>query len=86
MNVAIAYANQQKPVWLKLQVPAGSTVNDVIQLSGILQHCPEINLKSQKVGIFGKLTKLDAMIENGSRIEIYNPIVADPESARRKDC
>jgi uncharacterized protein len=85
MNVGIAYANKKKQVWLKLEVPDGSTVRDAIDHSGILKQFPEIDLENQKVGIFGKLSKLDAVIEDGARIEIYRPITADPETVERKD-
>ena len=74
-----AYDNGKKLVWLKLQVPDGSTVKDVLELSGVLDMFPEIDLTTQLVGIFGKLTKLDAVSE-GNRIEVYRPITADPET------
>ena len=85
MNVGIAYANKKKQVWLKLEVPDGSTVRQAIEHSGLLKQFPEIDLEVQKVGIFGKLTKLDDVIEEGSRIEIYRPITADPETVERRD-
>lgn len=85
MNVGIAYANSKKQVWLKLDVPEGSTVREAIDRSGLLKQFPEIDLDTQKVGIFGKVTKLDAVVEEGSRIEIYRPITADPELVERKD-
>jgi hypothetical protein len=85
MNVGVAYASSKKQVWLKLEVPEGSTVRDVIAQSGLLKQFPEIDLDTQKVGIFGKLTKLDAVVEDGSRIEIYRPITADPELVERRD-
>jgi hypothetical protein len=85
MNIGVAYASSKKHVWLKLEVPEGSTVRDVIAQSGLLKQFPEIDLDTQKVGIFGKLTKLDAVVEDGSRIEIYRPITADPELVERRD-
>ena len=85
MNIAVAYADKKKQVWLKLEVPDGSTVRQAIENSGLLQQFPEIDLETQKVGIFGKLTKLDAKLQEGSRIEIYRPITADPELAERMD-
>jgi putative ubiquitin-RnfH superfamily antitoxin RatB of RatAB toxin-antitoxin module len=33
----------------------------------------------------GKLTRLDAVLEEGTRVEIYRPITADPETAERRD-
>ena len=85
MHVSVAYAGARKKAWLKLEVPEQSTVEDVIRLSGILEQFPEIDLEQQKVGIFGKLTKLDAPVEEGNRIELYRPITADPESVERRD-
>ncbi len=85
MNVGIAYDNGKKQVWLKLEVPDGSTVRDVIDHSKLLEQFPEIDLQSQKVGIFGRATKLDAEVTDGNRVEIYRPIIADPETVERKD-
>lgn len=85
MNVGVAYANKAKQVWLKLEVPDGSTVRQAIEHSGLLQQFPEIDLENQKVGIFGKITKLDARLDEGARIEIYRPITADPELVERRD-
>ena len=85
MNVGVAYDNGKKQVWLKLEVPDGSTVRDVIDLSNLLEMFPEIDLESQKVGIFGKAAKLDAEVEDGNRIEVYRPITADPETVERRD-
>jgi putative ubiquitin-RnfH superfamily antitoxin RatB of RatAB toxin-antitoxin module len=85
MNVGVAYADKFKQVWLKLEVPDGSTVLEAIQHSGMLRQFPDIDLKRQKVGIFGKLTKLDALVEDGARVEIYREITADPELVERRD-
>ena len=85
MNVGAAYDNGKKQVWLKLEVPDGSTVHDVLKLSGVLAMFPEIDLTTQKVGIFGKLTKLDAVVAEGNRVEVYRPITADPETVERRD-
>ena len=85
MNVGVAYADRFKQVWLKLEVPDGSTVREAIEFSGMLEQFPEIDLESQKVGIFGKVTKLDTKVNDGERIEIYRAITADPELVERRD-
>jgi hypothetical protein len=43
-----------------------------------------IDLTEQKVGIFGKLAKLDAPLKPGDRVEIYRGIVADPKTVPRR--
>ena len=76
MNVGVSYALKEKQVWLEIQVPDGSTVNDVIQASGILDIFTDIDLSTQKVGIFGKVAKLNAAVNDGDRVEIYRAITA----------
>ncbi len=85
MNVGVAYADKFKKVWLKLEIPDGSTVREAIEHSGLLAQFPEIDLDRQSVGIFGKLTKLAARVAEGDRVEIYRAITADPETVERRD-
>jgi putative ubiquitin-RnfH superfamily antitoxin RatB of RatAB toxin-antitoxin module len=85
MNIGVAYADKLKKVWLKLDVPDGSTVREVLERSGLLAQFPDIDLDRQRVGIFGKLTKPDAKVSEGDRVEIYREIVADPELVERRD-
>lgn len=85
MNVGVAYADESRQVWLKLDVPEGSTVLDAIERSGLLTEFPEIDLSKQKVGIFGKITKLNAVLEEGARVEVYRPITADPDEVPEDD-
>ena len=85
LHVGVAYATPARQVWLKLDVPEGATVADAIARSGILAQFPEIDLASQKVGIFGKVTPLAATIADGDRIEIYRPITADPAKVLGRD-
>jgi putative ubiquitin-RnfH superfamily antitoxin RatB of RatAB toxin-antitoxin module len=85
MNVGVAYADKFKQIWLKLEVPDGSTVRQAIDHSGILKQFPDIDLDRQKVGVYGKLTRLNARLHEGERVEIYRDITADPETVERRD-
>lgn len=70
--------------WLRaLEVPVGTTIGEAIELSGVLQAYPEINLASQPVGIYTKKKTLDTVLSARDRIEIYRPLVADPKDSRR---
>jgi putative ubiquitin-RnfH superfamily antitoxin RatB of RatAB toxin-antitoxin module len=83
--VEVVYALPAKQVALPLQVAPDTTVSQAIEMSGILQQFPEIDLAGvNKVGIFGKLAKLDAVVQDHDRIEIYRPLIADPKEIRRK--
>ena len=85
MKISVAYATPKKQTWLQVDVGNECTVNDAISQSGILAKFPDIDLSNQKVGIFGKITKLDAVLTEGDRIEIYRKIIADPKKVPRKN-
>ena len=84
LNIEVVYAMPDVQMLLKRSVPAGTTVADAIRASGVLEKHPEIDLDKNKLGIFGKLTKPDALLRDKDRIEIYRPLIADPKEVRRK--
>ncbi len=84
MRIGVCYAEADRQLWLRLEVPEDSVVEEAIHRSGILQRFPEIDLAKQKVGIFGKLVKLNSPLREGDRIEIYRPIIADPKTVKRR--
>ena len=85
MQVAIAYSEPVQQVWLSIEVPDGTTVQEAIDRSGVLRQFPHIDLAIQKVGIFGRIVKLDAALKAGDRVEIYRPITCDPQTVPRRD-
>jgi len=84
MQVEVAYATEHEQLIVPVQVPAQCTVKQALEQSKIVQHFPEIDLDSAKVGIFGKLSKMDALLNPGDRVEIYRSLIADPKEARKK--
>lgn len=84
MRIGIAYALPQRQAWIEIEVPDGATIQDAINRSGILKQFPEIDIEQQKVGIFGKVSKPDAVLNDGDRVEIYRPITCDPKTVPRK--
>jgi len=84
MKIGIAYAQSQRQAWFNIELPDGATIKDAIERSGILKQFPEIDLEQQKVGVFGKVSKLDAVLNDGDRVEIYRPITCDPKTVPRK--
>lgn len=81
--VEVAYARPDEQVVLAVEVPRGATVRQAIERSGVLQQFMEIDLAENKVGIFGKLTKLEQELQPNDRVEIYRPLIADPKEVRR---
>ena len=83
ITVEIAYALPEQQLVITIQIPQQSTIESAIQTSGILQRFPEIDLTQNKVGIFGRLAKLETRLRPMDRIEIYRSLIADPKIARR---
>lgn len=82
--VQICYICPPLSILLTLSVAPGTTIQQAIQASGILLQVPEIDLATQKVGIFNKVRALDTVLREQDRIEIYRPLVVDPKTARRQ--
>ena len=84
MNVGVCYAEADRQLWMRLEVPDESTVEEAIKLSGVLKLYPDINLGTQKVGIFGKIATLETAVKEGDRVEIYRQISVDPQTVQRR--
>ncbi len=84
IKVEVLYALPQEQTLLVTEVPQGTALGDAVKMSGILDKHPEIDLATNKVGIFGKLSKLDTALRERDRVEIYRPLIADPKEVRRK--
>jgi len=84
IQVEVAYGRQDVQALVALKAPVGLTVAEAIERAGVLKQFPEIDLRVNKVGIYGKLAKLDQPLANGDRVEIYRPLIADPVVQRKK--
>jgi putative ubiquitin-RnfH superfamily antitoxin RatB of RatAB toxin-antitoxin module len=82
--VEVAYALPHEQVIIPVKVHEGATAEAAIRQSGITNKFPEIDLNINKIGIFGKLSKLDAVLRDLDRVEIYRPLIADPKEVRRQ--
>lgn len=82
--VEVAYAKPDIQVILPVRLHAGATALQAIEGSGMLEKFPEIDLKQNKIGIFGKLTKPETTVRDKDRVEIYRKLIADPKEVRRQ--
>jgi putative ubiquitin-RnfH superfamily antitoxin RatB of RatAB toxin-antitoxin module len=83
MQVGVAYSEAGQQIWLTIEVPDDSTVRQAIDRSGILKSFPTIDLQTQKVGVFGRLVKLDTGLRpaTGSRSTAPSPATRKPSRA-----
>jgi putative ubiquitin-RnfH superfamily antitoxin RatB of RatAB toxin-antitoxin module len=82
--IEVSFALPKKQIIIPILVSKGISVKEAIELSGVLKKFEEIDLDSNQIGIFGKLTTLDKVLRDRDRVEIYRPLIADPKEIRRK--
>ena len=84
VHIEVVYALQDRQKVITLALPVGTTVREAVERSGLLAEFPEIDLAKNKFGIWNKLAKVDAVLRDKDRIEIYRPLIADPKEVRRQ--
>ncbi len=82
--VQVCYATPLREYLRDLTVEQGTTIEQAIAQSGMLDDIAGIDLTLQPVGLFGKKRPLDTVLRARDRIEIYRPLVADPKESRRR--
>jgi putative ubiquitin-RnfH superfamily antitoxin RatB of RatAB toxin-antitoxin module len=84
IKVEIVFALPHKATCLEVEVAEGSTAEQVVLKSGIVEKCPEIELSNLSLGIWNRTVKSYQVVKEGDRVEIYRPLIADPKAARRQ--
>ena len=82
--VEVVYALPQKQYLQRVTLDEGATVEQAIQASGLLALRDDIDLSKNKVGIYSRPAKLQDVVNDGDRVEIYRPLIADPKELRRQ--
>lgn len=84
IHIEVVYALPERQELVRINLPAGSSLQQAIEASGLPQKHPEIDLASARFGIYGKLSKADAILREKDRVEIYRPLIADPKEVRKQ--
>jgi putative ubiquitin-RnfH superfamily antitoxin RatB of RatAB toxin-antitoxin module len=84
MQIEVAYALPDEAFLQSFEIDNSTSVNEVIEISGVLKKYPEIDLKVNQIGVFGKVIALDYKLRDKDRIEIYRPLIADPKEVRKR--
>lgn len=84
IRIQIAYALPERYFLQDYAVEPGTTIQSAVISSGILTQFHDIDLRKNQVGIFARPAKLTDVLQDGDRIEIYRPLLADPKEIRRK--
>jgi uncharacterized protein len=84
IEVEVVYALPFAQDICRLRVPVGTTVEQVIDLAGVVARHPEIDLKRDRVAVYGRLVSTNLVLQDRDRVEILRPLNADPKEVRRR--
>lgn len=83
MQVELVYALPSEQKRYRFEAPAGITVQEALNLSGILTEIPSLLTPDLLIGIWGKRVSLHHTLQANDRIEIYRPLLIDPKEVRQ---
>jgi putative ubiquitin-RnfH superfamily antitoxin RatB of RatAB toxin-antitoxin module len=83
IRVEVVYALPERQVLLAVDVPAGTTLMQAIERSGIRDAFDDMEVDPARLGVFGRKQPPDHVLREGDRVEIYRPLIADPKEVRR---
>jgi putative ubiquitin-RnfH superfamily antitoxin RatB of RatAB toxin-antitoxin module len=84
IHIEVTYALPERQEVVPLALPAGATLQQAVEASGLPAKYPAIDVVAGKFGIYSKLAKLDTMLRDRDRVEIYRPLIADPKEVRKQ--
>jgi putative ubiquitin-RnfH superfamily antitoxin RatB of RatAB toxin-antitoxin module len=82
IEVTVVLALPDRATEVAVRLPAGATLGDALEGSGLAEHHPDVDMARARVGIFGKLADLNAVLADGDRVEVYRALIADPKECR----
>lgn len=84
IRVEVTYALPDRQDVVPLTLPAGTTLQQAVEASGLCARYPDIDPAKGKFGIYSKLARPDAVLRDRDRVEIYRPLIADPKEVRKQ--
>ncbi len=86
IQVEVAYALPEKQLIIPLSVKQGTSMYDAVVQSGIASKFDDLDVDAVPMGVFGKAERKpkDRVLEDGERVELYRPLIADPKEVRKK--
>lgn len=84
LSIEVVYGTPQRQEIVNVEVDDGTSIEQAIMASGIIEEFPEIDLTVNNVGIWNRAAKLKDIVKDLDRIEIYRPLIADPKEVRKR--
>ena len=82
VNIQVIYALPDRQDLKCLALPAGSTLLQALEASGLLAQYG-LDVSACKFGIYSKQAKPETILRDRDRVEVYRPLIADPKEVRK---
>jgi putative ubiquitin-RnfH superfamily antitoxin RatB of RatAB toxin-antitoxin module len=82
LSISVVYAQPERQELLRLTVPDGTTVAQVVSLAQDAGHFSQAEIAG--FAVFGQAVKPEQAVSEGDRIEILRPLLIDPKESRRR--
>lgn len=76
LRIEVVRALPQRQDLVALELEAGATVRTALAAAGLTAV--------HAVGIYGRRATLHTRLADGDRVEVYRPLQAEPQAARRR--
>lgn len=84
LRIEVVYCPASGPAdQTRLELPAGSTLADALQASGVLAR-HGLAGAPPPLGIWARVAAPDTLLRDRDRVEVYRPLATDPKQARRQ--
>lgn len=84
IRVEVAYAESHRQKIVTLIMNEGATLQQAVERSAMIYFFPHLNIDKASFGIFSHPQPRDYILQDGDRVEIYRPLIADPKEMRRQ--
>ena len=84
IHVEVVLAMPERQELRSIEMTAGSTVAEAVLKSGLPDLFEGFELDLNRLGIFGHKVSAEQVLQDGDRVEIYRPLIADPKEVRRQ--
>lgn len=83
LRIEVVHALPDRAWRVPLQLPRGATVAQALQAADMPSRVPGLVVDPARLAIFGRRVGPEEPLQDGDRIEILRPLLADPMQARR---
>jgi len=84
LTVRVVYALPDRQWGTTVTLMPGATAMQAVEVSGVLESCPEIGKRPLALAVFGRPVQPGTPLKPNDRVEILRPLLKDPKDARRQ--